>query len=88
MSSNKSITLKVEEAVDTAIGYRVEIYSDSGDVLSEHVQSTILRARVWHGNTEVTESIAAERFVWTRKSADATGDRVWNTSHAGGKSVA
>lgn len=88
LSSNKSITLKVEEAVDTAIGYRVEIYSDSGDVLSEHVQSTILRARVWHGNTEVTESIAAERFVWTRKSADATADRVWNTSHAGVKSVA
>lgn len=73
--------------MDTAVGYRVEIYSDGGDVLSQHVQSTVLQARVWHGNTEVTESIASDRFVWKRQSADATADRVWDAAHQGMKSI-
>lgn len=73
--------------MDTAIGYRVEICSDSGDVLSQHVQSTILRARIWHGNTEVTESISANRFAWKRQSADTTADRVWDAAHQGMKNI-
>lgn len=87
LSSNTSIQLKVEQAVDTAVGYRMEIVADHGDVLSERVPSTTLRARVWKGSSEITESLAASRFRWSRMSQDDTGDRVWNAAHAGVKEL-
>lgn len=40
LSSNESITLTVNKQVDKAIGYRLEIYSEQGDVLSDRVPQT------------------------------------------------
>ena len=87
LSSNTSIQMTVEQAVDTAVGYRVEIHADRGDVLSRYVPATTLRARVWRGNAEITDSIDAGRFHWTRQSNDATGDRVWGAAHTGVKEI-
>ena len=87
LSSNTSIKLTVESAVISAVGYRVELQADHGDVLSERVPSTTLRARVWRGNTEVTDLIDASRFQWKRQSSDETGDRVWNAAHIGVKQI-
>lgn len=88
LSSNKTINLTVETIVDKAVGYRVEIESERGDVLSEHVPSTTLRARVWKGSADVTDSIDASRFSWTRQSNDETADRMWTAAHTGVKSIA
>lgn len=87
LSSNTSIKMTVESAVVTAVGYRVELQADHGDVLSERVPSTTLRARVWRGNTEVTDLIDASRFRWKRQSSDETGDAVWNAAHVGVKQI-
>lgn len=87
LSSNTSINLTVEKAVEKAAGYRVELYSDRGDVLSERVPSTTLRVRVWLGSKEVTDSLPASRFAWTRQSTDETADRLWNAEHAGVKQI-
>lgn len=87
LSSNTSIKMTVESAVVKSIGYRVEIHSEKGDVLSSYVPSTILLARVWYGNAEVTDTLDASRFVWTRMSADETADRIWNAAHAGVKTI-
>ena len=56
-------------------------------MLSERVPSTTLPARVWRGNTEVTDLIDASRFQWKRQSSDETGDRVWNAAHIGVKQI-
>ena len=87
LSSNKSIALKVEEVVDTTIGYRIEVFSEGGDVLSEYMKNTTLRARVWHGKNDVTEDIPASRFLWTRMSNDPIADQLWNSSHVGVKTI-
>lgn len=87
LSSNSSIRMTVESAALKAVGYRVEICSEHGDVLSDRVPSTTLRARVWQGGTEVTDGIDASRFVWTRQSSDETADRVWNAAHTGVKEI-
>lgn len=72
--------------MDALLGYRVEIVA--GTVfLTETVRSTTLSAQVWHGTENVTASIPAARFQWTRESADATADAVWNDAHKGFKSV-
>ena len=77
----------MEAETQKAIGYRVEIHSERGDVLSEYVPSTTLRARVWQGTSELTDSIDAGRFIWTRQSNDMTADRVWAAEHAGVKTI-
>ena len=77
---------KIYDDMDTLLGYRLEILAETV-FLSENKRSTTLTAHVWHGNTEVTDSIAAERFKWTRESEDATADAVWNSAHQGFKSI-
>ena len=77
---------KIYDDMDSLLGYRLEILAESV-FLSENKRNTMLTAHVWHGNTEVTDSIAAERFKWTRESEDATADAVWNSAHQGFKSI-
>ena len=87
LSSNASIRMTeqsaVAEEIEEQIGYRVEISTDAGEVLSDYVKKTTLRARVYRGGKEVTNDIAASRFRWKRASADATSDALWNAAHAG-----
>ena len=72
--------------MDNLIGYRIEIVSTS-DILSSAIRQTTLSARVWHGSEDVTASIPAERFAWSRVSSDETADKLWNASHTGVKSI-
>ena len=36
---------------------------------------------------EVTEALPAERFAWTRVSADTVADELWAASHKGVKEI-
>ena len=72
--------------MESLLGYRLEIAA--GTVfLTENVRSTTLSAHVWRGNSEITGSIPAERFRWTRESGDATSDVLWNKNHIGFKQI-
>lgn len=89
LTSNVGINQRVSQVytdMDALIGHRIEIVSTS-DILSSAVQSTTLLARVWHGSEDVTETMPAARFRWTRVSADSTADRLWNAAHIGMKSI-
>ena len=77
---------KIYDDMDSLLGYRLEILAETV-FLSENKRNTTLTAHVWHGNTEVTDSIAAERFKWMRESEDATADAMWNSAHQGFKSI-
>ena len=70
----------VSKEIEEQIGYRVEISTDAGEVLSDYVKKTTLRARVYRGGKEVTNDIATSRFHWKRTSADATADALWNSA--------
>ncbi len=72
--------------MDALLGYRLEIVA--GTVfLTETVRNTTLSARVWHGTEDITDTLPAEHFTWTRTSADAVADAVWNDSHTGLKTI-
>lgn len=72
--------------MDSLLGYRLEIVA--GTVfLTETVRSTTLTIRVWRGTEDITHTLPAERFIWTRTSADAVADAVWNDSHTGLKTI-
>ena len=82
LSANQSIQLTVKKAV----GYRVEVVASS-NVLSTEIPRTVIAARVWQGKDEVTEALPAERFAWTRVSADTGADELWAASHKGVKEI-
>ena len=82
LSANQSIQLTVKKAV----GYRVEVVASS-NVLSTEIPRTVIAARVWQGKDEVTEALPAERFAWTRVSADTVADELWADSHKGVKEI-
>lgn len=77
--------------VDTAfadianqIVFKVEIISSNGNVFKNGQIETTLSAFVYHGANDVTSTIDANRFRWTRYSLDVDGDAIWNASNFGG----
>lgn len=74
-------------SVKDNIVYKIEIVSSNGNVFKNGQFITSLSANVYHGSNDVTDTIDASRFKWTRISTDPQGDMAWNTSHAGGTKV-
>ncbi|PEF77632.1 phage tail protein [Bacillus toyonensis] len=87
---NELILFRTKEIADTAqknvdevtnhIVYKVEIRSTNGTTFKNGQISTELEARVYHGATDVTNTIDF-MHKWTRKSADSLGDNTWNKAH-------
>ena len=76
------------DAVKDNIVYKVEIISSNGNVFKNGQIFSTLEARVYHGANDVTATIDANRFRWTRVSDDESGDASWNSAHfSGTKSV-
>jgi hypothetical protein len=65
------------------IPYRIQLLSTNGLVFKNGDISTQIIATVYHGNDDVTSTIAAADFVWSRISDDAAGDAAWNNAHVG-----
>lgn len=84
LSSNTSIKLAVSEKIEEIKPYTVEIFSTNGLVFKNGVINTKLIAKVYKGREDITDSIDANKFRWTRVSNDSVGDNTWNTSHFGG----
>ncbi|MPN50066.1 hypothetical protein SDC9_197692 [bioreactor metagenome] len=72
------------EEMSQNIVYKVDIISTNGNVYKGGDFVTTLLARVYQGTTDLTDTIDANRFRWTRVSSDTAGDAAWNTSHFGG----
>jgi hypothetical protein len=70
-------------------GYRAQIVSTNGNLFKNGVINTTLFNRVFKGETDITDTLAAAQFIWTRVSDDAAGDATWNAQHStGAKSIA
>lgn len=72
------------EEMSQNITYKVDIISTNGNIYKGGDFVTTLMARVYQGTTDLTDTIDANRFRWTRVSDDTAGDTAWNTSHFGG----
>lgn len=86
------IDLKVStQTFDTTIGnlqndmvYKVDIVSTNGAIFKNGQVTTDLIAKLYHGGTDITNTISASRFIWTRVSTDSAGDTTWNNAHSTG----
>ena len=79
----KDVVQKIED-LKTDINYDVEIISDNGNIFKNGQIETTLRAIVRKGKEDITGTIDANNFKWTRVSKDEEGDAIWNTAHFGG----
>jgi hypothetical protein len=76
------------DGIETNVAYTSEIVSTNGNLFKNGAISTTLFARVSKGSADVTDTLAASQFIWTRVSDDAAGDATWNSQHsAGAKSI-
>ena len=88
--TNQSINVHLNE-IESNIGdinskkmYRVEIISSNGNIFKNGNINTVLSARVYSWDKNITDEINASRFIWTRTSNNAEEDKIWNDSHFGG----
>lgn len=73
-------THTVFKLYDGEASYTVYVESENGTVFHGGTVSTLLRARVCHGSTDITERIPEGNFRWRRRSGDAEDDARWNAS--------
>ena len=64
--------------------YSVLILSTEGDTFKNGVINTVLKARVYYGDKDITDELDANRFRWTRSSSDKVADQIWNAKYFGG----
>ena len=67
---------------------RLVIISSNGNIFKNGNVKTSLSAKVYSWDEDITDTLDANQFIWTRVSEDAEADKVWNEQHFGGaKSV-
>lgn len=67
---------------------RLVIISSNGNIFKNGNVKTLLSAMVYSWDEDITDTLDANQFVWTRVSEDTEADKVWNEQHFGGaKSV-
>jgi hypothetical protein len=72
------------DLVEQKVPYYLEILSSNGSVFKNGDISTVLSATLYNGTDDVTGTVDASRFIWTRASSDTAGDTAWNNAHATG----
>jgi phage minor structural protein len=64
--------------------YRLVISSSNGNIFKNGNISTVLTATVYSWDTDITDTLDDNQFIWTRVSDDAEDDKLWNDAHYGG----
>lgn len=84
MQSDIDKTRQDLEELDISPIYRVDIISSKGLLFKNGNVETVLRAQVWRGSIDITDTTDASAFTWKRISEDATADAAWNAVNGQG----
>ena len=89
-ATNKQVT-EVSDRITTIEEQkmlRLVITSSNGNIFKNGNVKTLLSAVVYSWDKDITDTLDANQFIWTRVSEDTEADKVWNEQHFGGaKSV-
>jgi phage minor structural protein len=85
ISSLEELMKKKVQELEQNVVYKIEIISSNGLMFRLGSIGTTLAARVYRGGTEVTDTIDANYFKWTRQSNFPEADKAWNDTWAGGR---
>ena len=62
--------------------YRVEVISSNGTVFKNGNINCTITAHVYSWDDEITNTLQASAFQWTKINDDGSYDTAWNTAHA------
>lgn len=80
--------ITITKLYDGEDAYSVQIYSSNGSNFINGDIATMLRAKVFKGAKNITDTLPDNAFNWFRVSDNPEGDAVWSQQHEGtGKSV-
>lgn len=85
-ATNKQVT-EVSDRITTIEEQkmlRLVITSSNGNIFKNGNVKTLLSAVVYSWDKDITNTLDANQFIWTRVSEDAEADKVWNEQHFGG----
>lgn len=85
-ATNKQVT-EVSDRITTIEEQkmlRLVITSSNGNIFKNGNVKTLLSAVVYSWDKDITDTLDANQFIWTRVSEDAEADKVWNEQHFGG----
>lgn len=73
------------ETIEHKKMYRIEIISSNGIIFKNTNIQTVLSARVWSWDEDVTDTLPDILFKWTRVSDDKENDEYWNNEYGKNK---
>ena len=80
--------IPIKRLVNGKDAVTVVVTSDRGTAFHNGFGETTLRAYVYRGGDDITNSVDSSRFSWRRTSSNTLHDDAWNMAHEGfGKSV-
>lgn len=80
--------ITITKLYDGEDAYSVQIYSSNGSNFINGDIATMLRAKVFKGAKDITDTLPNNAFNWFRISDNPEGDAIWSQQHEGtGKSV-
>nr|DAD67151.1 MAG TPA: Minor structural protein 4 [Siphoviridae sp. ctazQ13] len=80
--------LQVDKGSDGASAITMSISTDNGTIFKGGIEQTRLTARIFKGETDITDMIPANKLSWVRTSNNATADTAFNNANQGvGKSI-
>lgn len=85
-ATNKQVT-EVSDRITTIEEQkmlRLVITSSNGNIFKNGNVKTLLSAVVYSWDKDITDTLDANQFIWTRVSDDTEADKVWNEQHFGG----
>lgn len=83
MMPYEEVADRVEE-IESQKMLRLVIISSNGNIFKNGNISTTLSAKVYSWDEDITDTLDDNQFRWTRVSADAAADTLWNQAHYGG----
>ena len=74
----------LDDKIDNSLLYDIQIESSNGNIFKNGEVTTILSAKVYKANEDITDTLNASLFHWIKKDKDGNLDTGWNTAHFGG----
>ena len=74
----------LDDKIDNSLLYDIQIESSNGNIFKNGEITTILSAKVYKANEDITDTLNASLFHWIKKNRDGSLDTEWNTAHFGG----
>ena len=77
----------IEDGFDERSATTLKLEFSNGNLLTNGVADTVITAKVYRKNVDVTSEYAATAFNWARTSGNESADASWNAAHSGMKSI-